>query len=75
MLGAYKPLRVYLLIYQVARDTADPRAGEILAAARRIIEKRAALILDPSIRQSYLTHVPENRLLDGSLTVQPFNNP
>ncbi len=58
--GSDEPVRVYLHCYQVLHACGDPRAQEVLTAARRFIEQRAVL-LDPDARIHYLTAVAANR--------------
>jgi DNA-binding SARP family transcriptional activator/predicted ATPase len=58
--GSDEPVRVYLHCCQVLLACGDPRAQEVLTAAYRYIEQRAAL-LDPDARARYLTAVAANR--------------
>lgn len=53
-------MRVYLHCYQVLHACGDPRAQEVLTAAYRFTQQRAAL-LDPDTCARYLTAVAANR--------------
>ncbi|MFN8459610.1 MAG: tetratricopeptide repeat protein [Anaerolineae bacterium] len=59
--GAREPFRVYLTCYQVLQAGQDPRAGEVLAAAYRLLHKRAAAIEDERLRRSYLENIPAHQ--------------
>ena len=61
--GATHPGRVFLACYQVLKAGQDPRADDILAQARALLQQRAAKIADPALRQSFLENVPEHREL------------
>jgi predicted ATPase len=59
---------VHVALVEAARATGHhDRALEVLRAARRRLEDRAALMTDPEVRSSFLAHVPDNaRLLELS---------
>ena len=59
--GTWEPLRVYLTCYRVLRAGEDPRAEEILDAAYRLLQERAARIEDERLRRSYLENVAAHR--------------
>ena len=68
--GAREPFRVYLTCYQLLQTGQDPRAGEVLATAYRLLQERAAEIADERLRRFYLEHVPAHREI-----VQKFTHP
>lgn len=55
------PLNVLVTCWQVLQANQDPRASEVLARARALLETRAAHISDPQHRKSYLERVPAHR--------------
>jgi ATP/maltotriose-dependent transcriptional regulator MalT len=59
-IGAYKPLKLYQNLYQVAQGLDGSLAAKLLNDARAIINSRADAIPDPAVREAYLTRVPEN---------------
>jgi len=59
--GTLEPMRIYLTCYQVLRAAKDRRAEEILKAAVRVLEERAARLVDEDLRRSYLENVAANR--------------
>jgi tetratricopeptide (TPR) repeat protein len=59
--GTDEPLRVYLTCYRVLRAGEDPRAAEILDAAYRLLQERAARIEDERLCRSFLENVAANR--------------
>jgi len=59
--GTIEPLRVYLTCYRVLRANEDPRAGEVLSAAHRLLQERAARIDDEQLRRSFLENVAAHR--------------
>ncbi|MFN2155699.1 MAG: hypothetical protein ACK2UX_10725, partial [Anaerolineae bacterium] len=59
--GLFEPLRIYLTCYRVLLANRDPRVSEILNAAYRLIQERAATIEDQDLRRSYLENVPAHR--------------
>lgn len=59
--GTMEPLRIYLTCYHVLQANGDRRAGEILDAAHRLPQERAAKIEDEDLRRSYLENVPAHR--------------
>ena len=61
--GIIEPFRVYLTCYRVLRANQDPRAAEVLAAAYRQLQERAAALEDERLRQSFLENVPANKAL------------
>jgi hypothetical protein len=44
--GTLEPLRIYLTCYRVLQANGDPRASEVLDAAYRLLQERAATIED-----------------------------
>ena len=59
--GTDEPLRVYLTCYRALRANRDPRAGEILEAAYRLLQERATCINDERLRRSFLENVAVHR--------------
>jgi tetratricopeptide (TPR) repeat protein len=59
--GTIEPLRIYLTCYRVLQANGDPRSGEILDAAYRLLQERAARIEDDDLRRSYLENVAAHR--------------
>jgi len=59
--GIEEPFRVYLTCYRVLRANEDPRAGDILSTAHRLLQERAAKISDEKMRQSFLENVTAHR--------------
>jgi hypothetical protein len=59
--GANEPYWVLLTCYQVLHAGRDPRAGEILEAAHRLLQARAGQIDDEALRRSFLENVAANR--------------
>jgi tetratricopeptide (TPR) repeat protein len=57
----FEPLRAYLTCYDVLRAVGDPRAEEVLEAAYRLLQERAAAIQDEGLCRSYLENVPYHR--------------
>ncbi len=61
--GMEEPLRVYWTIYQVLTRDKDPRAGEILHAAIRLLEAQIAKLSDETARRMYIDNFPWRRAL------------
>jgi predicted ATPase/DNA-binding SARP family transcriptional activator/Tfp pilus assembly protein PilF len=59
--GAREPFRVYLTCYLVLRAGQDSRAEGVLAKAYRLLQERAAEIVDERLRHFYLENVPAHR--------------
>jgi tetratricopeptide (TPR) repeat protein len=59
--GTLEPLRIYVTCYRVLLANGDPRAGETLDAAYRLLQERAATIEDENLRRSYLENVAAHR--------------
>jgi hypothetical protein len=59
--GTDEPLRVYLTCYRVLSASQDPRAGEVLDAAYRLLQERATHIDDEDLRRSFLENVAAHR--------------
>lgn len=59
--GTDEPFQVYLTCYQVLAGGGDPRAGEILGEAHRLLLERADRIGDEGMRRSFLDNVPAHR--------------
>jgi tetratricopeptide (TPR) repeat protein len=55
--GNEEPLRIYLTCYKVLAANGDPRADEVLAAARGELEAQAGRIPDEETRRSFLEKV------------------
>ena len=75
VLAGVLPLWAYAVCLQVLQARHDPRGGQLQAAATAELQARAARISDPAARQSFLTNVPENRMIsDFRLTIAPESN-
>lgn len=61
--SAYEPGQVYLTCYQVLSAAHDPRAEAVLRQGYDLLQTRAALISDESMRRMYLENVLHNREL------------
>ncbi len=59
--GAESPQRVHLDCFLVLNHLGDPRAARVLDDAYRELQKQAALISDPRLRECFLTRIAENR--------------
>jgi len=59
--GTDEPFRVYLTCYRVLHANQDPRAGDILNTAHRLLRERAARISDEELRRSFLENVAAHR--------------
>ena len=62
-------LRIYLAIYRALAAVSDPRARDVLAEARALLEAKAARIENPALRDSYLNQVAVHREIQA-LAVQ-----
>ena len=60
LIGMDAPTRVYLYCYRLLAAAKDSRAQDVLDAAYRYIQTRAA-VLDPADRERFLNAVPANR--------------
>jgi class 3 adenylate cyclase/tetratricopeptide (TPR) repeat protein len=56
--GAWEPLRIYWICYQVLRAADDPRKDGFLKEAVNNLQNRAAKIPDATARERFLTNVP-----------------
>lgn len=56
-------IQVYLTTYQALEAHNDPDASDLLSAAHDILQHRAALIADETLRQTYLTQITSHRRL------------
>jgi tetratricopeptide (TPR) repeat protein len=59
--GTLEPLRIYLTCHRALSANRDRRAGEILEAAYRLLQERAATIEGADLRCSYLENVAVHR--------------
>jgi len=59
--GTWEPFRVYLTCYRVLQTADDPRAGEILETAHRLLQESADRISDEEERRSFLENVAAHR--------------
>ena len=64
--GTEVPLLIKLTCHDVLVQVRDPRADEVLAAAHRELQARAATISDATTRQSFLNNIPEHREIDAA---------
>jgi hypothetical protein len=61
--GTDEPLRVYQTCYEVLVAAGDPRAGQVLVTAHRMLFERADRIRDPQLRRSFLEDVGAHRAI------------
>lgn len=61
--GTDEPIRIYLSCVQVLQAHRDPRAGQVIALAQTLLQKRAADITNPALRYSFLERVAAHREL------------
>jgi len=59
--GNTEPFRIHLSAYRALRAKDDPRAGQVLHTAHRLLYERAAKIEDEEMRRSFLENVPAHR--------------
>jgi class 3 adenylate cyclase/tetratricopeptide (TPR) repeat protein len=59
--GAWEPLRIYWICYQVLRAVKDPRKDGFLKDAVNNLQNRAAKIPNETARERFLTNVPWHR--------------
>ena len=59
--GPYGPLQIYLDCYHVLAALQDPRAEQVLEAARELLQAWAGQIDDRELRRSFLENVPYHR--------------
>jgi predicted ATPase/class 3 adenylate cyclase len=59
--GAWEPLRIYWICYQVFQAAKDPRKDSFLKNAVNNLQNRAAKIPDATARERFLTNVPWHR--------------
>jgi predicted ATPase len=59
--GTREPFLVYLTCYRVLHASRDPRAGDVLNTAYRLLQEQAAKIRDEEDRRSFLENVAANR--------------
>jgi len=57
----HEPFRIYLTCYRVLLASGDPRAGDILEEAYRLLQTQAANLSDEEERGSFLEKVAANR--------------
>ncbi len=61
--GAFASRAIELGCWQVLDRVGDPRAATLLQDAASTLRAEAAAITDPLLRQGFLEHVPEHRLI------------
>ncbi len=61
--GMVEPFRCYLSVAQAMQAAGDAQAKEVLTQAARLLNERAAKILDPELRRKFLENVPAHRSL------------
>jgi class 3 adenylate cyclase/tetratricopeptide (TPR) repeat protein len=59
--GAWEPLRIYWICYQVLRAAKDPRKDDFLKEAVDNLKKRAAKLSDKTARERFLMNVSWHR--------------
>jgi predicted ATPase/class 3 adenylate cyclase len=59
--GVERPLLVHLICFQVLHAGGDERATLVLGGAYRLLQERAAKIMDEATRNSLLNNVPAHR--------------
>ena len=60
---ANEPLRVYLSCFRALRACQDERANDLLVAAYKLMQERAAKMPDTASRQAFFENVPSNSIL------------
>jgi len=65
--GTDEPIRIFITCFEVLRKHADPRAGQVLEEARKLLRHRADLIHDPETRRGYLESIRSHRDLRHAL--------
>jgi len=68
--GVREPFRVYLTCYLVLQAGHDPRAEAVLATAYRLLQERAAEIVDERLRRFYIENVPAHREIGRAFSHQ-----
>jgi tetratricopeptide (TPR) repeat protein len=66
--GAREPFRAYLTCYLVLQAGHDSRAEDVLATAYRLLQERAAEIVDERLQRFYLENVPAHREIVRAFT-------
>ncbi len=61
--GVEEPLRVYLTCYRILCAAGDQRATPLAVQMQTELQRQAALISDPDLRESFLTQVPYHRAI------------
>ncbi|MBE7528903.1 MAG: tetratricopeptide repeat protein [Ardenticatenaceae bacterium] len=61
-------IQVYLTTYEALKANHDPDAPGLLNTAHGILQHRAALITDKTLRQSYLTQITSHRRLTAVMS-------
>jgi tetratricopeptide (TPR) repeat protein len=59
--GLETPARIYLTCHLVLAASQDPRAGDILETAHRLLQEQARSIPDEEARRSFLENIPAHR--------------
>ncbi|HEU4322856.1 MAG TPA: AAA family ATPase, partial [Roseiflexaceae bacterium] len=59
--GTYDPLLICLTCYEALTQLADPRAPTVLRVAYTLLQRRAAALVDPAARATFLGDVAVNR--------------
>lgn len=59
--GAWEPLRIYWICYQLFQAAKDPRKDAFLIETVNNLQNRAAKIPDPTTREHFLINVPWHR--------------
>lgn len=62
-------IQVYLTTYQALEANHDPDAPGLLSTAHDILQHRAALIADKTLRQAYLTQIASHRRLTAVISI------
>lgn len=68
--GMRQPFWVYLTCYQALHAGQDPLAGEVLAAAYRLLHQRAAQLADEQVRRLYLENIRAHQEIVREYTKQ-----
>lgn len=64
--GTDAPLLIHLTCYRVLRATKDPRAGDVLERAHRLLQEQAAKLPDDATRHSFLVKVPWHHEIESA---------
>lgn len=61
--GAEEPLRIFLTTYRVLENIKDPRAGQVLQNANRLLDTQVSKLPSEEARRQYVENVPWRRAI------------